>query len=424
MAAVEEAGAAEGQADRLGGVDVNLGDELGAGVGGVQTGRHGLKGVRRQEVRVVQGTVDVTRGQVNVLAQRVGDELLADALLHAVQASKRRATIVVAREVAGEEEAEQRATAAAVFILGKGDRAGDRGFRKVIAVLVEADALVVADRQAGADDLRTAKPLGAGVPQGDADHTTGHVTDVGRNATRDHADFLDGTLRQGAGSAHLHPVDVVPGGARPRTANGDASARTGRSHTGHGRGHGEGVTARKLLDVLTGHRSTGCTTIAVDQRHGVFHDLGFVHHHTRPERGVDELNLVRGHLDAGHLLRRVADEAEDHVVRTGVDRLDGVLTVEIGVAARHLVAVQEEDDVHEREQFSSLDVGHLALERSGAGLRHCGGRLEEHRQQQGGDAKEGTEDGAGRSVAAGKGGGCGRSRHGLWRHESRDHTGF
>jgi len=424
VAAVEEAGTTEGQADRLGGVHVNLGHELCAGVGRVEAGRRRLEGVGREEVGVVQGAVDVTGGQVDVLAQRVGEELLADALLHAVQAAERRAAVVVAGEVAGQEQAEQRAAAAAVVVLGEGDRAGDGGLCEVVAVLVEADALVLADGQAGADDLRTAKPLRARVPQGDADHTTGHVTDVGRNATRDHADLLDGALRQGAGAPDLHTVDVVPGRARPRTADGDTAAGSRRAHTSHRGGHGEGVPARKLLDVFPGHRSTGRTTVAVNQRHGVLDDLGLVHHHTRPERGIDELDLVRGHLDAGHLLRGVPDEAEEDVIGARVDRLDVVLPVEIGVASRDLVAVEEQHHVHERKRFSGFHVGHLALQRTGADLRGGGHRSEQHQRQDGGEGSEGTEDGAGRRVAAGKGGVGGRSRHGLWRHESVNHTGF
>ena len=67
VAAVEEAGSTEGQADCLGGVHVNLGDELGACVGGVEAGRSRFEGVWRQEVRVVEGTVDVAGGEVDVL---------------------------------------------------------------------------------------------------------------------------------------------------------------------------------------------------------------------------------------------------------------------------------------------------------------------------------------------------------------------
>ena len=255
-AAVEEAGSAEGQADRLGGVHVDLCHELGAGVGRVESRRCGFERVGREEVRVVEGTVDVAGRKVDVLTQGVGEQLLAHAFLHAVESTKRGAPVIVGSEVARQEQAEQRPAAASIFILGKGDRAGDGRLCEVVAILVEADALFVADGQAGADDFCTTKPLGAGVPQGNADHTTCHVTNVGGNTTCDDAHLLDGALGQGTRSAHLHTVDVVPRRAGPRTANGDATTGTRRTHTSHCRRHRKGVTTGKLLDVFTGHRST------------------------------------------------------------------------------------------------------------------------------------------------------------------------
>ena len=71
MAAVEEAGSTKGQADRFGGVDVDLGDELRAGVRRVEAGGRGFEGVGRQEVCIVERTIDVARSEVDVLAQRV-----------------------------------------------------------------------------------------------------------------------------------------------------------------------------------------------------------------------------------------------------------------------------------------------------------------------------------------------------------------
>ncbi len=335
------------------------------------------------------------------MAQRVGDELLANALLHAVQATKRRPPIVVGGKVAREEQAEERTSAAAVFVFGKGDGPRDGRLRKVVSILVQSHTLVVAEGQAGADDFCATKPLGAGVPQGDADDTTGDVTDVGGNTTRDDAHLLDGAFGQGTRSAHFHPVDVVPRRAGPRSTNGDAATSTRRTHTGHSRRHRQGVTTRQLLDVFTRHRTTGRAAIAVDQRNGVLDDLGFVHHHTRPKRGVDELDFIGRHLDTRHLLRRVTDKAEQRVIRTGIDRLDGVLTVEIGGTTRDLVSIQEQHHVDERQRLAGLDVGHFSFQRSRARLRERGIWLEQHRQHHRGNAEEWTEDGAGRFVAAG-----------------------
>ena len=109
---------------------------------------------------------------------------------------------------------------------------------------------------------------------------------------------------------------------------------------------------------------------------------------------------------------------------TIVDPAQGSVVFDGEVTIDNEVEIKNDSGNPERQGFAGFNVGHFSLQGSRAGLRHGGVRLKQHRKQKRSNADEGTEDGAGRFDAAGWVGVCGKGRFGLWRHESRSHTGF
>src|SRR5690606_37991031 len=214
---------------------------------------------------------------------------------------------------------------------------------------------------------------------------TGHVTVVGGHTTGDHLHFLNGALgqpRTGTGR-HFHPVDIVIGVLRTRTADTDAATRTGIGGTGHSGGDGCRATTGHLGDVLTRDGTPGSATVTIDQGHSVLHHLEFLQLDTLIELKIEEGDAVGVHHHTGTLVRLVTHEGHHHVICTRFDRLDVVHPVEVRGITGDLLAGPLDHHVHERQRFTGLAISDLAPELAGTRLG-----VHSHHQRKQGDRGE------------------------------------